>query len=150
MQLKNRQLEVLELVALFLLKTETCDAKNSWEFFVDNIFCLVFLKDRFRKERDKYKVSLINRRSLILHRIQHKGVLFLVLRTVSAACFWLLSFLQLKLWARIRIPLQIEDCNFPLFVSQLSKMGSRCILRLNLTSYLCIESYGHDWLQTCR
>ena len=26
--LKNGRLEVLELVALFLLKTETCDAKN--------------------------------------------------------------------------------------------------------------------------
>ena len=41
-QPKNRRLEVLELVALFLLKTETCDAKNSWEFFLDAIlFCLV-------------------------------------------------------------------------------------------------------------
>ena len=29
MQLKNGRLEVLELVALFLLKTETCKAKNS-------------------------------------------------------------------------------------------------------------------------
>ena len=41
MQLKNGRLEVLELVALFLPKTETCDAKNSSEFFVDNIICLV-------------------------------------------------------------------------------------------------------------
>ena len=41
MQLKNGPLEVLELVALFLLKTETRDAKNSSEFFVDNIICLV-------------------------------------------------------------------------------------------------------------
>ena len=41
MQPKNGRLEVLELVALFLLKTETCDAKNSWEFSLDAIFCLV-------------------------------------------------------------------------------------------------------------
>ena len=41
MQLKNGRLEVLVLVALFLLKTETCDAQNSCEFFVDAIFCLV-------------------------------------------------------------------------------------------------------------
>ena len=41
MQLKNGRLEVLELVPLFLLKTETCDAKNSGEVFVDNIICLV-------------------------------------------------------------------------------------------------------------
>ena len=34
-------IEVLELVASFLLKTETCNAKNSCEFFVDNIICLV-------------------------------------------------------------------------------------------------------------
>ena len=40
-QLKNGRLEVLELVALFLLKTETCKAKNCWEFFLDAIFCLV-------------------------------------------------------------------------------------------------------------
>ena len=39
-QLKNRRLEVVELVALFLHKTETCDAKNSCESFVDAIFCL--------------------------------------------------------------------------------------------------------------
>ena len=38
--------------------------------------------------------------------IQHKVVL-LVLRTVFVVCFWLLSFLQLKLWARI--PLQTGD-----------------------------------------
>ena len=24
------------------------------------------------------------------------------------------------------------------------------VLALNLTSYLCSEFYGHDWLQTCR
>ena len=29
-------------------------------------------------------------------------------------------------------------------------MCKRCILRSNLTSYLCSEFYGHDWLQTCR
>ena len=90
-KLCSATLKVLELMALFLLKTETCNGKNSWEFFVDNII-------RFRKERDKYKVSLINRNSFIPPRIQHK---VLVLRTVFAVCFWLLSFLQLKLWARI-------------------------------------------------
>ena len=40
-QLKNGWLEVLELVALFLFKTGTCDAKNSSQFFVDAIFCFV-------------------------------------------------------------------------------------------------------------
>ena len=29
-------------------------------------------------------------------------------------------------------------------------MCSRCILRLDLTSYLSCEFYGHDWLQTYR
>ena len=57
-------------------------------------------KDRFRKERDKYKVSLMNGSSFISPRIQRKVVL-LVLRTVVAVGFWLLSFLQLKFWARI-------------------------------------------------
>ena len=41
MQPKNGRLELLELVASFLLKTETYNAKNSCEFFVDNIFSLV-------------------------------------------------------------------------------------------------------------
>ena len=41
LQLKNGWLEVLELVALFLFKTGTCDAKNSSQFFVDAIFCFV-------------------------------------------------------------------------------------------------------------
>ena len=40
--------------------------------------------------------TLINKSYLILPRIQHKDVL-LVLRTVFAVGFWLLSFLQLKL-----------------------------------------------------
>ena len=40
MQLKNGQLEVLELAALFLIKMETCDAKNFLEFFVDNVISL--------------------------------------------------------------------------------------------------------------
>ena len=38
---ENGSVDVLELVPLFLLKTETCDAKNFWEFFLDNIICLV-------------------------------------------------------------------------------------------------------------
>ena len=41
MQLENGWLEVLKLVALFLLKTEICDTKNSWKFFLDAIVCLV-------------------------------------------------------------------------------------------------------------
>ena len=48
-QLQNGRLEVLKLLALFLLKTETSDAKNSWEFFVDAIFGLV--KIGFEKSR---------------------------------------------------------------------------------------------------
>ena len=41
------RLEVLALVALFLFRTGTCDAKNSWEFFADAIFC--FVKIYFQK-----------------------------------------------------------------------------------------------------
>ena len=40
----------------------------------------------FRKEKGKYTVTLINRCSLILHRIPHKVVL-LVLQIVFAAGF---------------------------------------------------------------
>ena len=54
MQLKNERLEVLELVALFLLKTETWDAKNSWEFFVDAIFCLLKIGFEKRGTDTKY------------------------------------------------------------------------------------------------
>ena len=66
LQLKNGWLEVMELVALFLFKMGTCDAKNSCKFFVDAIFCFVKICfQAFPKERDKYKVSLMNRSSLI-------------------------------------------------------------------------------------
>ena len=47
MQLKNGQLEVLELAALFPIKMETCDAKNFLEFFVDNVISV--LKIGFEK-----------------------------------------------------------------------------------------------------
>ena len=100
---ENGSVEVLELVALFLLKTGTFSAKNWWEISVDVI---VLCWDFLRKEKGKYTVTLINRSYLIFPRIQHKVVL-LVLRSVFAVCFWLLNFLQLKLWARI--PLQIGD-----------------------------------------
>ena len=48
----------------------------------------------------------MNGSSLILPRVQHKVVL-LVLRTVFAVGFGLLSFLQLNFWARIS--LQVGD-----------------------------------------
>ena len=74
MQLKNEWFEVLELVALFLLKTGTFCAKNWKEISVDAIFCFFFL-DLFRKEEGKYTVTLINGSSLISQRIQNKVVL---------------------------------------------------------------------------
>ena len=63
MQLKNGWLEVLESVALFLLKMGTFVAKNWKEISVDATVLLCY--DLFRKERDKYKVSLMNRSYLI-------------------------------------------------------------------------------------
>ena len=148
---ENGSVEVLESVALFLLMTETCDAKNFWKFFVDDIFC--FVKIGFDKKRDKYKVSLMNGSSLILPCIQSAQSCSscIVPRTVFAVGFWLLRFLQLKLWARI--PLQIGDSPPTVFL-YLSVNFHKCVsvaqLRLNLTSYLCSEFYGHDWLQTYR
>ena len=142
MQLKNGLLEVLESVALFLLKTETCNGKNSWEFFVDNII-------RFRKERDKYKVSLININSLSCPAFSVK---FLYcepyspyVSDCSVSCNW--SFGQEY------IPLQIGDS--PPAVSLYSCVNFDKInvlalhFKVNLTSYLCSVFYVHDWLQTC-
>ena len=116
---ENGSVEVVELVALFLLKTGTLGANK----LVGNFRrCYILLCwDLLRKEKGKYTVTLINRSYLILPHIQHKVVL-LVLWTVFAVGFWLLSLLQLKLWARI--PLQIGQsigCS-PLFVCQLSQM----------------------------
>ena len=48
--LKNEWFEVLELVALFLLKTGTFGAKNWKEISVDAIFCLFFFRS-FSKRR---------------------------------------------------------------------------------------------------
>ena len=53
LQLKNGWLEALALVALFLFRTGTCDAKSSWELFVDAIFC--FVKICFQKRRTNTK-----------------------------------------------------------------------------------------------
>ena len=64
MQQKNGWLEVLESVALFLLKMGTFVAKNWKEISVDATNVLLCY-DLFRKERDKYKVSLMNRSYLI-------------------------------------------------------------------------------------
>ena len=64
MQLKNGCLEVLEFVALFVLKNGNLPLE---EFFVDAIIALLRI-DWFRKERDKYKVSLINGSSIMLPR----------------------------------------------------------------------------------
>ena len=93
--------------------------------------------------------QLINRNSFTLPRVQHKFVL-LVLRTVFAVCFWLLSYLQLKLWARI--PLQITYLcaalviflkpvfrqewfnRFPWFLAPLIK-GGRTLRKRYLFSY---------------
>ena len=120
-----RSTGVIQKLALFLLKTETWDAKNSWEFFVDAIFCLV--KIGFEKRRTNRKSSLMNGKSLILPRIYSIKFFFLYCETILAVGFWLLSFLQLfmKLWGRI-IPLQIRHspgaASFPLFVRQRSQM----------------------------
>ena len=145
MQLKNGRLEVLELLALFLLKTETCDAKNSWEFFVDAIFGLV--KIGFEKRRTNRKSSLMNGKSLTLPRIQHK-VVPLVLRNCISRRFLITQFLAAE--ALGKNTLANSGGSFLLFVRQLSQMCYPCILRLNLTSYLCSDFYGHDWFQTCR
>ena len=72
---------------------------NSQNFTVNSHFFHYVMKG-------KYTVTLINRSYLILPPIQHKVVL-LILRTVFAAGFWLLNFLQLKFWARMH--LQIGD-----------------------------------------
>ena len=42
------QFNILELMVIFLLKTETYDGKNCWEFFVDAIFYF-FVKVGFEK-----------------------------------------------------------------------------------------------------
>ena len=73
MQLRNGRLEVLELVASFVIKMETCDAKKLLGVF--RRYYILPFKDRFRKERDQYKVSLMNESFLILSRIQHEVVL---------------------------------------------------------------------------
>ena len=91
---ENGSVELVELVALFLLKTGTLSAKKLVEDFHRCYILLCW--DFLRKEKGKYTVTLINRSYLILPGIQHKVVL-LVFRTVFAVGFWSLNFLPLKL-----------------------------------------------------
>ena len=66
---ENGSVEVLELVALFLLKTGTFTAKNWKGISVDVISC--FVEIFWRKEKGKYTVTLINGSYFILPCIQH-------------------------------------------------------------------------------
>ena len=99
------------------------------------------------KEKGKYMITLINRCSLILPRIQHK-VVSLVLQTVFAVRVYDYSVSWNNKALAFEYP--CRHGGFSLFVRQISQMCYCCILRLNLTSYLCSEFYGHDRLQTCR
>ena len=68
--------------------------------------------------------------------------------------FLITRFLAIKLWARIS--LQIGDnpsVLFPyLFVNfhKINLLALRFEVKFQLTSILCSEFYGHDWLQTYR
>ena len=92
-------------MALFLLKTLTCDAKNS-DLRVFRGCYILLCWDLLRKERDKCKVSLMNRSSLILPRIQHKVVLLVVL-TVFSVSFWL--FLRFLYRSAFRFMLDLRN-----------------------------------------
>ena len=125
--------------------------KGGPNLFICALVMLLF-ESRFveifcKKRREKCTVTMINRSYLILLRIQHK-VSLLVLRSVFAVCFWLLNFLQLKLWARIT--LQIGDGPSAVVLYLCFNFHNLVHLRLNFTTYSCSEFYGHDWLQTCR
>ena len=117
---ENGAVELLELVALFPLKTRTFSAKNWQEISVDFILC--FVEIFLRKEKGKYTVTLINRSYLILPilpRIQHK-VVILVLRTVLIRCRVLITqFLSTEALGKNTLA---EIGSFPLFVCQLSQL----------------------------
>ena len=83
----------------------------------------------------------MNGRSLTLPRIQHK-VVPLVLRNCLSRRFLITQFLAAE--ALGKNTLANSGGSFLLFVRQLSQMCYPCILRLNLTSYLCSDFYGHD------
>ena len=69
--------------------------------------CFILLCwDLFSKKEGQIHSNFDKQMCVHLARIQHK-VFLLALRTVFAVGFWLPSFLQPKLWARI--PLQIGD-----------------------------------------
>ena len=108
---ENGSVEVLDLVALFLLKTGTFGCKNWWAISVDAILC--FDEIFFRKEKGKNKVTLINISSLILPCIQHKVVILVYIANCFHGRFQITRFLTVKLWARI--PFQIGDSSSALF-----------------------------------
>ena len=81
--------------------------KNSQEFLASQVCCLKRnnATNSSTSNRPFFSCTvspctLINWTYLILPLIQHKVVL-LILRTIFAVGFWLLRFLELKLWARI-------------------------------------------------
>ena len=100
-QLKNGRLEVLELVALFLLKTETWDAKNSWEFFLDAVFCLV---KRVSKRETQVQSKFNEWKFFNIAPHSAKSCSSCIANCIRRR-FLIPQFLAVKLW--LRIPLQI-------------------------------------------
>ena len=136
MELKNRCSEVLELVALFLLKREG---------FSQLLYLLCQLRFGLKKEGQIQSISLLAPHLVVLQ--------------FSFSSSFKLFFLYCGLYSP-----QVSDysvsCNkalgkntladrrqsvgnLPLFVRQLSEMCQPCILRSNLTS-MCSEFYVHD------
>ena len=108
-----------------------------WKLVGDFRRCYIVLCwDFLRKEKGKYTVTLINRSYLILPHIQQK-VVVLVLQTVFAIGFWLLNFVQLKLWARL--PLQIGD----------SPSAVVLYLCVNFHKCVIVTFYGLLWPAIC-
>ena len=91
LQLKMDRLKYCSWLLYFSSRREPSVVLKNGRRFPQMLY-IVLCWDFLRKEKGKYTVTLINRRYLIL---------LLVLRTVFAVGFWLLSLLQLKLWARL-------------------------------------------------
>ena len=119
-------------MALFLLKMETYDAKNSWEFFEDYIICLVKI-GQIQSKFDKQKFFLFaphstkSCSSCIANCIPHM--------------FLITQFLANEALGKNTLAEEIVRRKFS---------SIRVSTFTTLTSYLCSKFYGHDWLQTCR
>ena len=100
------------MAPLFLLKTETFDAKNWREISVDAILC--FLIEIFFEKKGQIHSNFDKQKFFNLTPHSAQGCSFCTANCIRRRFLISIHFVVIKLW--VRIPFQIEDSLLALFL----------------------------------